>query len=195
MLVLYLIVAYLLYLAVRRFVVKSTLSHAVLFAILLALTAVAFPVASALMATGRLRHERQTQRDMMVARITEAGGWAALQTDCDEIVEHCRDSTFYWHRGDTNALPATLASLAPKEIRYYSPTVLSEFKEEPQVAVVRIKVFGLHSTGGHSTPYFGLEVVSGAGAETYKPRPSRGGVSGNHYDSYRIVTDRIYEVY
>jgi len=195
MLFLYLIVAYLLYLAVRRFVVKSTLSHGVLFGILLVLTAVAFPVASALMATGRLRHERQTQRDMVTTRITQAGGWAALQKDCDEIVEHYRDSAFFWHRFETNALPPALAALKPWEVRFYSPAVLQNFKDEPKVAVVRIKIFGLHSTGGHSTPYYGLEVVCGAGVESYTPKPSRGGVSGNHYDSYRKVTDRIYEVY
>jgi hypothetical protein len=64
-----------------------------------------------------------------------------------------------------------------------------------QVAVVRIKVFGMHSTGGHSTPYFGLEVMSGPDAESYRPRPSRGGVSGNGYRSFSAVTDRIYEIY
>jgi hypothetical protein len=73
--------------------------------------------------------------------------------------------------------------------------VLRERKQEPQVAVVRIKFFGMHSTGGHSTPYFGLEVVSGPGAETYKPTPSLGGASGNGYRRYRAVTDRIYEIY
>jgi hypothetical protein len=60
---------------------------------------------------------------------------------------------------------------------------------------VHIKVFGMHSSGGHSTPYFGLEVVTGPGAETYRPGPSHGGVSGNGYRSFKAVTDRIYEIY
>ena len=67
-------------------------------------------------------------------------------------------------------------------------------QDEPQVPIVRIKIFGLHSTGGHLTPYFGLEVVSGPGAKSYKPRPGRGGLSGNGF-RYRPVTDQIYEVY
>jgi len=192
---LYLIVAYLLYLAIRRFVVKSSLSHVVLFSILFALTALAFPVAWGLMASRLIRHERQIQRDMVITRIRQAGGWAALQKDCDEIVEHYRDKAFFWHRYDTNALPPALAALKPWEVRFYSPTVLKDFKDEPKVAVVHIKIFGMHSTGGHSTPYYGLEVVGGAGAQSYTPRPGRGGVSGNRHDRYRRVTDRIYEVY
>jgi hypothetical protein len=140
-------------------------------------------------------YERRTQRQKVVERVQFAGGWAALQKDCDGLAGQYRDSSFYWHRWATNALPPTLAALKPWEIRFDSPSVLREFKEEPQVAVVRIKVFGMHSTGGHSTPYFGLEVVSGPGAESYRPRPSRGGVSGNGYRSFSPVTDRIYEIY
>ena len=139
--------------------------------------------------------ERRTQRQKVIERVQAAGGWAALQKECDALVEQYRDTAFMWHRGETNALPPALAALKPWEVRFYSPTVLRDFKDEPQVAVVRIKIFGMHSTGGHSTPYFGLEIVSGAGAESYRPRPSRGGVSGNGYRSYTTVTDRIYEIY
>ncbi len=140
--------------------------------------------------------ERRGQRQKVVERVDSAGGWAAIQKDCDALVAQHQVDGFYWHdRFDTNALPPALAALKPWEVRFYSPTVLKDFKDEPRVAVVRIKIFGLHSTGGHSTPYFGLEVVSGAGAETYRPRPSRGGVSGNAYRSYSPVTDRIYEIY
>ncbi|MCW5553239.1 MAG: hypothetical protein KIS67_13905 [Verrucomicrobiae bacterium] len=139
--------------------------------------------------------ERRGQRQKVLERVEAAGGWAAIQKDCDALVEQYRDSAFAWHRYQTNALPPALAALNPWEVRFYSPTVLRDFKDEPQVAVVRIKIFGMHSTGGHSTPYFGLEVVSGAGAETYRPSPSRGGVSGNGYRSYSRVTDRIYEIY
>ncbi len=139
--------------------------------------------------------ERRGQRQKVLERVQSAGGWAGVQKDCDTLVEQHRDSVFFWHRGDTNALPPTLAALQPWSVQFYSPAALRDFKDEPQVAVVRIKIFGMHSTGGHSTPYFGLEVVSGAGAETYRPRPSRGGVSGNGYRSYSPVTDRIYEIY
>ena len=139
--------------------------------------------------------ERRTQRAEVVERVQSAGGWAVLQKDCDMLAEHHRDSSFYWHRGDTNALPPSIAALKPWEVRFESPTNLRDFKDEPQISVVHIKVFGIHSTGGHSTPYFGLEVVCATNAESYRPQPSRGGVSGNHYHSYNRVTDTIYEVY
>jgi hypothetical protein len=158
MFVVYLVVAYLLYLALRRFVVNSTSSHVALFGVLLVLTAVGIPLALTAAAAERLHHERQVQRDAVAARIAQAGGWPALQKDCDALVEKYSDTAFYWHRWDTNALPPSLAALKPWEIRFYSPKVLRELKDEPQVAVVRIKIFGMHSTGGHSTPYFGLEI-------------------------------------
>ena len=142
--------------------------------------------------------ERRGQRQLVLDRVQSSGGWAAIQKDCDALAEQHRDSVFFWHRGDTNGLPQTLAALQPWSVQFHSPAALhnfKDFKDEPQVAVVRIKVFGLHSTGGHSTPYFGLEVVSGAGADTYKPKPSRGGASGNRYRSYRPLADRIYEIY
>ena len=139
--------------------------------------------------------ERRGQRQKVLERVKTAGGWAAIQRDCDALVAQYWDSAFFWHRGETNALPPALAALNPWEVRFDSPTVLRDFKDEPLVAVVRIKIFGLHSTGGHSTPYFGLEVVCGAGTETYRPRPSRGGVSGNRYRSFSRVTDRIHEIY
>jgi hypothetical protein len=139
--------------------------------------------------------ERRTQRQELIERVQSAGGWTALQQDCDTLVEHNREGAFFWFRGDTNALPPTIAALKPLEVRYYSPAALRGSSDETKVSVVHIKIFGLHSTGGHSTPYFGLEVVSGTNADSYFPHPGSGGVSGNHYDTYRKVTNRIYEIY
>jgi hypothetical protein len=139
--------------------------------------------------------ERREQRTKVVERIQAVGGWAALQKDCDTLVAQYPDSAFVWYRHDTNALPPTIAALKPWCVIYYSPTVVRGYKDEPQIPVVRIKVFGIHSTGGHSIPYFGLEVVCGTNAASYQPQPAHGGVSGNHYDSYKRVTDTIYEIY
>lgn len=139
--------------------------------------------------------ERREQRQKVLERVKSAGGWGAIQRDCDALVAQHRDGAFLWDRNVTNALPPALAALKPWDVRFYSPTVLRGLKDEPQVAVVHIKIFGMHSTGGHSRPYFGLEVVSGPGAETYKPGSSPGGASGNRHRSYSPVTDRIYEVY
>jgi hypothetical protein len=138
--------------------------------------------------------ERRTQRKQVWERIESVGGWAALQRDCDVLVEQYRGNVFRWSQYDTNKLPRTLAVLKPWDVQFYSPTVLRDFKNAPEVPVVRIKIFGVHSTGGHSTPYFGLEVVSGL-VGNYRPRPSGGGVSGNCYHTYRRVTEGIYEIY
>ena len=64
-----------------------------------------------------------------------------------------------------------------------------------QVPVFRIKVFGVHATGGNSSPYLGLEVVCDPEAQNYRPRPSQGGADGNCYSTYRKVAEGIYEIY
>jgi hypothetical protein len=120
--------------------------------------------------------ERRGQWQKVLERIEAAGGWEAIQRDCDALVAQHRDGGLSWHRGETNALPPALAALDPWEVRYDSSAVLRHTKDKPRAAVVHIKIFGIPSTGGQATPYFGLEVVSGAGAETYRPSPGRGGV-------------------
>jgi len=139
--------------------------------------------------------DRRKQRQMVMERVQSSGGWAALQRDCDALVAQYRGSAFVWSRGDTSLLPPAIAALKPQEVRFYSPTLLGGLKDEPPPPVVRIKIFGSHSTGGHSYPYFGLEVFSGPGGESYRPQPSRGGASGNCYGTYSGVTDKIYEIY
>lgn len=139
--------------------------------------------------------EHREQRAKLVERIEAAGGWTALQRDCDTLAAQYRNSAFVWYRGNTNALPPTIAALKPWSVIFYSPTVLRDYKDESQIPIVHIKVFGLHSTGGHSIPYFGLEVVCATNAESYHPQPARVGVTGNHYDNYTRVTGTIYEVY
>jgi hypothetical protein len=194
-----LIVAYLLYLALRRFVVNSRFSHLVLFAVLLAATFLTLPFAWSLVAAGRLRHERQTQRDTVSSRISQAGGWEALKRDSISLIEQHKDSYFDWNRHDTNALPVAIAALKPMSVEYYPPKFLSELKDgrftdPPNVHIVRIQIFGMHSTGGRSTPFFGLEVVTGAESGSYRPRPG-GGVSGNSHTTYTRVGEDIYEIY
>jgi len=76
-----------------------------------------------------------------------------------------------------------------------SPTVVRGSILETQFLVVHVKIFGLHHTGGRADPYFGLEIVSGTNADRYTPPPSLGGASGNSYNSYRKVADRVYEIY
>jgi hypothetical protein len=138
--------------------------------------------------------ERRGQRQKVLERVQSVGGWAAIQRDCDTLVEHYRESGFFWPSSTTNGLPSALAALKPLEGRFYPPKLLRDTQDARQVAVVRITIFSLPSTGGHAIPYYGLDVVSGGGAETYRPRPS-GGALGNAHRSYNSVTDRIYEIY
>jgi hypothetical protein len=121
--------------------------------------------------------ERRTQREQVLERIQSAGGWQVLRRDCATIVEQNRDTYFVWFRGHTNALPPSIATLKPREVRYYHDAGMPE--------IVDIKVFGYRSTDGHQPPYFGLRVVSGAGADTYQPKDMR----------FELVTNSIYEIY
>lgn len=160
--------------------------------------------------------ERREQRQKVLERVQSVGGWDAVRGGCEALVTNYPDGLtwfpphsnawvypnpqtephkYYVTNLDYGPLPAAVAALKPKEIRFYPPRLLRDFKDEPQVAVVRIKIFGIHSTGGHSTPYFGLEVPCGTGAERYEPRPSQGGVSGNRHTSFRKVADGVFEIY
>ena len=140
--------------------------------------------------------ERRGQEATVVERIQSAGGWPALQKDCEALAENHPDSGFQWVRGfDTNELPRSIIALNPQEVRFDSPEALRDFPDGPKVPVIQIKIFGLHATGGHSTPYFGLQVVCDTNAMSYRPLPGNGGASGNQHNSYRRVTDTIYEIF
>ena len=119
--------------------------------------------------------ERRTQRGQVLERVKAAGGWAALQRDCTTLIDQHRDTDFYWVFTHTNALPTAIAALKPREVRLNGG--------EPWI--VHIKVFGFRSTDGHQPQYFGLQVVSGNGADSYKPKDMR----------CEFVTNYIYEVY
>jgi len=132
--------------------------------------------------------DRRAQRAEIATRIQQAGGWSALQKDCNALTEQFRDSSFQWLRhDDTNILPHSLALLRPMEVRFYAPTIMGDFPEAPKVPVVQIQIFGLHRTGGRDIPYFGLVVICATNAGSYHPTPVRYG--------YQKVTDTIFEVY
>jgi len=68
---------------------------------------------------------------------------------------------------------------------------------EPEFGCVRIRIFGLHSTGGHSTPYLGLEVDTSTNSVSYNHGAAygNGGVIGNHHAVAEKVAEGIYELY
>jgi hypothetical protein len=137
--------------------------------------------------------DRVNHRKTVGARVLAAGGWAALQRDCEALVQTNRDGDFMWDKwnGDTNALPPSMAALQPMEVLYYSPSALRSFYLKTNFSVVRIKMFGEYRTGLREIPFLGLEVVCGTNADSYTPQH----VDGVRYDNCEKVTNSIYEVY
>jgi hypothetical protein len=98
--------------------------------------------------------------------------------------QHTNGFSSHWHA--TNGLPTAIVTLDPILVEY-----------APEYGCVRIKVFGAHSTGGHSSPYFGLEVDTSANSAGYKHGTGydQGGVIGNYHSTYNQVAEGIYEIY
>lgn len=136
--------------------------------------------------------EVRNQRRIVSGRIQAAGGWATLAIDCNRLAEMNSDQGFAWFGASSNALPAAIALLEPRHVRYFS----SKYPEpnSPPLDVVEIKIFGGHATGGHSTPYYGLYVVCATNEPIYTPPISRTASGNSHYHS-RKVARNIYEVY
>ena len=113
-----------------------------------------------------------------------AGGWAAIRRDCIVLAKQ-NTNGFYSHWHDTN-LPPAIVALRPLLVQY-----------SPQYGCVRMRIFGIHSTGGHSTPYFGLEVDTSTDTIGYKHGSGydNGGVIGNHHSVAEQIADGIYEIY
>jgi hypothetical protein len=128
--------------------------------------------------------ERPIQREKIRERVKLAGGWDAIRRACVTLAEQNTNGfRSYWH--DTNSLPPTIVVLNPLLVDY-----------DPHYGRVSMRIFGIHSTGGHSTPYFGLEVLTTSKSENYKPGVGyEGGVIGNYHSAYNQVADGIYEIY
>jgi len=145
-----------------------------------------------------VRHQKERE---LLERVQSAGGWAALKRDCDALAAKFKDDDygFGWRYGDTNSLPRAIAALRPKEVLYYSPKLRKESGIELSKAfgtndVVRIHVFGAHSTGGRSGPWLYLEVVGGNAIVTTDPEQLRSSMP-QRTRNYRKISDYIYEYY
>jgi hypothetical protein len=125
--------------------------------------------------------ERAQQRRELHQRVRTAGGWASLRAECLQLAS--RTNSFQWFRGTPrdglSSLPA-IAVLKPRQV-------------ELTDSIVRIKVFGAHATGGHSTPYFGLEIVC-ATNHSHRPQPHPA-AAGNGFVSYRQVSEGVFEIF
>jgi hypothetical protein len=142
--------------------------------------------------------ERRTQRQQILERVQSAGGWTALKRDCDTLASAYKDG-FTWSNGDTNSLPSAIAVLKPKEVVFYSRKNLQQFGSESSKwfgsnIVVRISIFGAHSTGGHDQPWLGLDVLCEPVGSGYRPERLRS-TTPFKYWRYRNIADDIYEFY
>ena len=129
--------------------------------------------------------ERREQRAKIMVRVQAAGGWDAIRRDCMTFAAQ-NTNGFYSHWRDTNGLPPAIVTLKPMTVEY-----------EPAYGCVCMRIFGMHSTGGHSTPYFGLEVDTSSNSASYNHGTgyNNGGVIGNHHSTAEKVADGIYEIY
>jgi len=129
--------------------------------------------------------ERRAQRGKVREWVKMAVGWDAIRRDCVSWAEqHTNGFSSHWH--DTNGLPPTVGILKPLLVLY-----------EPTHGRVSMKIFGGHSTGGHSTPYFGLEVLTTSKSEAYRPGVGYwgGDAIGNYHSTYKEIAEGIYEIY
>ncbi len=145
--------------------------------------------------------ERRAQRETVIERVQSAGGWTALKRDCDALANTYKDDPygFRWFRHDTNSLPPAIAALKPRLVEFYPPKVVQQFGSEGKKwhgsnVVVRIAIFGAHSTGGHDQPGLGLDVLCESGATSYNPDRLRS-TTPLRYWQYRKIADDIYEFY
>ena len=133
--------------------------------------------------------DRHDQRNIIRERIQLAGGWSELQQACAVLMEQHRQDGFNWFRGQTNALPPTLAALRPMQVDMLPPG------PGLPAPVLRIKMFGQYSTGRMGTPYYGLVVMCRTDAAPNEPMPALKYVSGIGHDHFNRLTDRVFENY
>jgi hypothetical protein len=93
--------------------------------------------------------ELKQQRQKVLERVQSAGGWEAVRKDCTTLAETNREQGLQLSWPHVDQLPPALAVLKPQKVWFYPP-------QDSAVPVVHVKIFGMHATGGHSTPYYGL---------------------------------------
>jgi hypothetical protein len=153
--------------------------------------------------------ERGEQRRIVAKRIEAGGGWMALKNACGLLASNALDG-FVLRRSQRDGqevfvlttinmesvipVPTVISNLRPRYLEYDGRQSLRSGEPETEVQVIRFRVLGGHATGGHSRPYYGLEVVFGPGGDMYRPKPG-GGVIGNSHYNYRLIAPGIYEVF
>jgi hypothetical protein len=131
--------------------------------------------------------QRASQRKLSQERVQGLGGWAVLAADCRKLVADSKTDYFQWvsiHDSSENdgKLPSSITALKPHEVMFEVST------NAP--TVVRIKLFGMHRTGGWDVPYYGLWVVCGGARPDYVPPITEGPAR-----SVAKITNEIFEAY
>lgn len=131
--------------------------------------------------------QRKRQREVVRERVEAAGGWVRLQQECMGLLGDGQTG-FSWPRSDfasTSNLPPAIAGLKPRDVR--------EYAAPDEVPIVRIKIFGAHSTGGRSAPYYGLWVLCKPMPADYIPKLDIGG--NTMTGKILRLTNSVFEVY
>lgn len=183
-------------LGVREFPSRDFLRCLFFLAVLLVLSQVLYDCASHWPPAAWERRSEQRQVEQLVQSV---GGWAAIRRDGQLLAAQYGQSYFAWHgfdRNATNSLPPALAGLKPRLVECLSPAFSNGAIPAglSNLCVIRVHVFGTRRTGGSSQPYFGLDIVLGAGGGDYRPLPG-GSAGGVNHGSYRQVAEGIYEVF
>jgi hypothetical protein len=128
--------------------------------------------------------ERHSQRAEVAERVKAAGGWDAVRQGCIELTRNNGGVLAAW--GKELKLPKAIDKLRPIWVESY-----------PENGYVSLWILGVHSSGGHSTPYFGLEVDTSTNNVDYRRRGVQGhdGAAGTYHLRRIKVAEGIYEVY
>lgn len=151
--------------------------------------------------------ELRLERLHVWKRVQNAGGWTALQRDCDALVTKYKDDSFgfrwyqYGPQADTNSLPPAIAALNPQMVEFLSPKILQQAgrgdgdNRYGTNFVVRISIYGHHTTGMHEKPWLGLDVLCGSSVTNHIPVGPHPFAPNSWNWQYRKIADGIYEHY
>jgi hypothetical protein len=127
--------------------------------------------------------QREQQRKIIRERVESIGGWDALRRDCVALLQS-EGNEFVWPSG-TNEFAPVFAKLKPWQVKAY-PTI-------DGTMIMRMKFFGMHSTGNRGTPYYGLWIVCSSNSDNYVPKLDFG--ENTMTGIISPITNSIFEVY
>jgi hypothetical protein len=127
--------------------------------------------------------QREEQRRIISERVESIGGWDVLRKDCIALLQNEKNE-FVWP-SSTNEFAPVFAKLKPREVKAYPDT--------NGVIIMRMKFFGMHSTGSRGTPYYGLWIVCSSNSDNYVPKLDFG--ENTMTGVISPITNSIFEIY